>query len=375
MFLGGLLLAATLTAAGNGERWTADHANSWYAAQPWLVGSNYLPANAINQLEMWQQETFDPKRIDLEFGWAQSLGMNTMRVFLHDLVWQQDSQAFKKRIDTFLSIAARHNIKPVLVFFDSCWDPNPTLGPQPKPTPGVHNSGWVQSPGAKALADPSQYPRLEEYVKGVIGAYANDDRILAWDIWNEPDNGNGSSYGSKEPPNKKELVLALLPKAFAWARSAQPSQPLTSGVWDGHWGKDENVEATNKLQLELSDFISFHNYGPPDAFNKRVESLKPYGRPLICTEYMARGVNSTFEGILPIAKAQKIAAINWGFVAGKSQTFYPWDSWKNPYVNGRHPAVWFHDIFRRNGKPYRPAEVKAIRELTGAGAHTKKKAA
>lgn len=366
----GLAMAVTLPAA---ERWTEAQAKAWYAKQPWLVGSNYLPASAINQLEMWQADTFDPKRIDLELGWAQGLGMNTMRVFLHDLLWSQDKAGFQKRIDTFLNIASKHKIKPIFVFFDSCWDPNPALGKQHDPTPGVHNSGWVQSPGTKALTDPSQQGRLEAYVTGVVGAYANDDRVLAWDIWNEPDNGNGSSYGTKDPSNKKDIVLGLLPKTFAWARSAHPKQPLTSGVWAGHWGKNEAVEPMNKLQLELSDVISFHNYGPPEAFNKRVDSLKPYGRPLICTEYMARGENSTFQGILPIMKEEKIAAINWGFVAGKSQTFYPWDSWKKPYV-GREPAVWFHDIFKRDGQPYKPEEVIFIRKLTGVETKGKKAA-
>src|SRR5579883_2920232 len=171
-----LLLAAQLAA----QRWTAQSANEWYGRQPWLVGSNYLPATAINELEMWQAESFDPKRIDLELGWAESIGMNTMRVFLHDLLWQQDAAGFQKRINTFLAIAAKHHIKPLLVLFDSCWDPHPHLGKQHAPVPGVHNSGWVQSPGAAALSDPAERPRLEAYVKGVIGAFAQDDRILGW---------------------------------------------------------------------------------------------------------------------------------------------------------------------------------------------------
>ena len=368
------LTALSVFAADASTRWTAEQANDWYAKQPWLVGSNYLPASAINQLEMWQKSTFDPKRIDKELGWAQGLGMNTMRVFLHDLLWSDDSAGFKKRIDVFLQIAAKHHIRPIFVLFDSCWDPFPALGRQHEPVPGVHNSGWVQSPGAKVLEDPSQYGRLETYVKGVVGAYANDDRVLAWDIWNEPDNDNHSSYGAKEPKNKTELVLNLLPKTFAWAREAHPSQPLTSGVWHGQWGKDDNVEPMSKMQLELSDIISFHDYSAPAGFTKRMDSLKPYGRPLLCTEYMARGQNSTFQGILPIEKENKIAAINWGFVAGKSQTFYPWDSWQKPYVH-RKPTVWFHDIFRRNGQPYKPAEVTFIRKITGVAAEQKKVAA
>ncbi len=345
-------------------RWTAEQANAWYAHEPWLVGSNYYPADAINELEMWQADTFDPKRIDTELGWAQGLGMNTMRVFLHDLPWEQDPEGFKKRIDTFLSICQKHKIRPLLVLFDSCWDPFPALGKQRAPKPGVHNSGWVQSPGAKALEDPKQYPRLAAYTKGVVGAFANDNRVLGWDIWNEPDNTNASSYGKQEPKNKVELVLALLPQAFEWARSAHPKQPLTSGVWQGDWSNPQKLEAMTKLQLDLSDVISFHNYGVPNDFEKRVKDLRQYGRPLICTEYMARGEKSTFEGILPIAKADKVAAINWGFVAGKAQTFLPWDSWQQPYVY-RSPTIWFHDIFHEDGKPYLPAEVAFIRKMTG----------
>lgn len=346
-------------------RWTAEQANAWYTQEPWLVGSNYYPADAINELEMWQADTFDPKRIDKELGWAQGLGMNTMRVFLHDLLWEGEAQeGFKKRIDTFLTICQKHKIRPIFVLFDSCWDPFPVLGKQRAPKPGVHNSGWMQSPGAKALEDPKQYPRLAAYTKGVVGAFANDDRVLAWDIWNEPDNTNGSSYGKQEPKNKVDLVLALLPQAFEWARSANPKQPLTSGIWHGDWSNPQNLEPMTKLQLDLSDVVSFHNYGVPNDFEKRVKELQRYGRPLICTEYMARGEKSTFQGILPIAKANKVAAINWGFVAGKAQTFLPWDSWQRPYVY-RSPAVWFHDIFYKNGTPYRPAEVAFIRRITG----------
>ena len=214
------------------ERWSEKKASDWYEKQSWPVGANFLPSNAINQLEMWQADTFDEKEIDRELGWAESLGMNTMRVFLHDLLWDQDSEGFKKRLNIFLEIAARHHIKPMLVLFDSCWEPAPKLGPQRPPVPGVHNSGWVQSPGL-ALTDSKQYPRLETYVKGVVKAFADDDRIIAWDIWNEPNNPNTSSYGGREPHNKLELVELLLPQAFDWARSANPTQPLTSGVWMG----------------------------------------------------------------------------------------------------------------------------------------------
>jgi hypothetical protein len=366
LFAIAVLFAIGATTSAQKIRWTEKDAADWYAKQPWLVGSNYIPANAINELEMWQADSFDPKRIDLELGWAEAIGLNTMRVFLHDLPWQQDAAGFKKRIDTFLQIAAKHHIKPLFVLFDSCWDPEPRLGKQHAPRPGVHNSGWVQSPGAKALQDSSQYPRLEAYVKGVVGAFANDDRVLGWDIWNEPDNGNGGSYKDLEPKNKNELVIALLPRAFEWARAAHPAQPLTSGVWKDDWSIPEKLGPGAKIQIEMSDVISFHSYDKPEVFEKRVLSLQQYHRPLLCTEYMARGNGSTFQGTLPIAKKYNVAAINWGLVAGKTQTYLPWDSWQHPYTD-REPTIWFHEIFRTDGTPYSAEETAFIKQVTGRG--------
>jgi hypothetical protein len=364
----GLLLAfdftnlAQASPANPTSRWTEAKANDWYAHQPWLVGSNYIPATAVNELEMWQADTFDPKRIDLELGWAESLGLNTMRVFLHDLLWQQDSSGFQKRIDTFLTIAAKHHIRILFVLFDSCWDPYPHLGKQREPRPGVHNSGWVQSPGAAALKDPAQLPRLEGYVKGVVGAFANDQRILGWDVWNEPGGMNEGSYEKQELPNKRDLVRAMLPKAFAWAREVSPSQPLTSGLWDGDWASFEKLDPIQQIQLEQSDVLSFHNYSKPADFLKHLEELQKYHRPILCTEYMARPQGSTFQGILPVAKKYKVAAINWGLVAGKTQTFFPWGSWEHPYID-RQPKEWFHEIFRTDGALYNPEEGEFIRTI------------
>ncbi len=352
-------------------RWTEKAANDWYAKQPWLVGSNYIPATAINQIEMWQAETFDPVWIETELTWAESLGMTTMRVFLHDLMWKQDASGFQHRIDKFLSIADRHKIKPIFVLFDSCWDPFPQAGSQRDPKPGVHNSGWVQSPGTPGLKDPEQYERLRVYIQGVIGAYRYDRRVLAWDLWNEPDNLNESSYGKIEPTNKSQLVLALLPKVFAWARAMDPLQPVTSGVWKGDWSSPEKLSAFEKIQLDQSDVISFHNYGGPEDFEKRVKWLQAYKRPILCTEYMARPQGSTFQAILPIAKKYNVAAINWGFVDGKTQTRLPWDSWKTPYVD-HEPPVWFHEIFHKDGTPYKQDEVDFIVQMTGKGVKSKK---
>src|SRR5271165_2081499 len=357
-----MTVLAAMSCAAEDQRWSQAQAKAWYDRQPWLVGSNYVPASAINQLEMWQQETFDPATIDKELGLAEGMGMNTMRVFLHDLVWQQDAAGFKKRIDQFLTIAAKHHIRPLFVIFDSCWDPKPKLGRQHPPVPGVHNSGWVQSPGAAALKNPAQEPRLRAYVEGVIGAFANDDRILAWDLWNEPSNDNQGSYGKHELKNKKARVEALLPQVFAWARSAHPSQPLTTGLWDIDM-KSEKLTKLQQFQFDNSDVISFHNYGWPEEFQREVDYLSKFHRPLICTEFMARGAGSTFDTVLPVALKNWVGAINWGFVAGKTQTYLPWESWQHPYVRSQ-PPIWFHEVLRQDLKPYREAEVTLIRTLT-----------
>jgi Cellulase (glycosyl hydrolase family 5) len=359
------LLAGSSQAQSGSQRWTPAKAKEWYQHQPWLVGSNYIPASAINELEMWQADTFDAPEIDKELGWAEGIGMNTMRVFLHDLLWQQDSAGFQKRMENFLAIAARHHIRPLFVLFDSCWDPHPKLGPQHPPIPGVHNSGWVQSPGADALEDASQEPRLQAYVKGVVGTFANDSRILGWDVWNEPSNTNGGAYGKQELKGKQGRVQELLPKVFEWARSVNPSQPLTSGLWEGDdWSSVEKLDAIGRIQLEQSDVISFHNYSWPEDFEQHVRWLEGYGRPIICTEFMARSAGSTFDTILPVAKQHHVGAINWGLVVGKTQTNLPWDSWDRPYVL-RPPTIWFHEVFYADGKPYRQREADLIRELTG----------
>lgn len=345
------------------SRWTEKKANDWYAAQPRLFGANYAPASASNQIEMWQEDTFNLAEMDKELGWAAGMGMNTMRVFLHDLVWQQDPEGYKQRIEQFLQVADKHGIKPLFVLFDSVWNPEPHLGPQPDVKPGVHNSGWVQGPGAAALQDASQRPRLQAYVEGVVGAFAKDSRVLGWDVWNEPDNDNFASYGAKEPKNKIELVAPLLDDVFKWARNAKPQQPLTSGVWIGEWDDVSKVNAVQQVQLKQSDIITFHNYAPADDFERRVKYLALHNRPMLCTEYMARPAGSTFEAILPVAEKHNIGLFNWGFVQGRTQTHLPWDSWQKPYASD--PPLWFHEVLRADGTPYRPEEVDLIKRHTG----------
>ena len=299
---GGASLTRTPRAAAAGPgRWSTDRANGWYRAQRRLVGANYIPANAINQLEMFQPDTYDPRRIHAELGMARKLGLNTMRVFLHDLLWVQDRHGFLRRLMQFVTIAASHAIKPLFVFFDSCWDPHPRLGPQHAPVPGVHNSGWVQSPGADRLGDPGYATVLNDYVTGVLRQFRNDDRILGWDLWNEPDNP-AKVYRAVERSDKFDLVAALLPQVFEWARAVDPVQPLTSGVWQGAWADPGRRSTIAGIQLDNSDVISFHSYAKPADFEGRIAELTPMQRPILCTEYLARTLGSNVEGILPVAR-------------------------------------------------------------------------
>ena len=326
-----------------GKRWTPERANAWYKNHKWLSGANYIPATAINQLEMWQADTFDSKHIDTELGYAEDIGFNTMRVFLHSVAWKQDPIGFKKRINDFLTIAAKHHIQPMFVFFDDCWNKEPKPGKQPEPKPGTHNSGWVQDPGQPASENAANFAGLEKYVKDILVTFGKDQRVLLWDLYNEPGN---SGKGSKSLP--------LLKKVFAWARQVNPSQPLTSGVWD--W----NLVELNTYQLAQSDIITYHDYNPEPEHLKVINFLKVFSRPLICTEYMARTRNSLFEKVMPMLKKQNVGAVNWGFVAGKSNTIYAWDT---PMPAGGEPTLWFHDIFRKDGSPYKQDEVDVIKKL------------
>jgi hypothetical protein len=357
----GTALARVPRASAEPGRWSVDRASRWYQAQGWLVGANYITSNAINQLEMFQPRTYDPRRIDSELGMARLLGFNTVRVFLHDLLWAQDRQGFQNRLAQFVAIAANHRIKPLFVLFDSCWDPFPRPGPQRAPTSGVTNSGWVQSPGAERLDDRRYRGILYDYVTGVLSQFRNDDRVLGWDLWNEPDNP-APAYRQVERKDKQELVAALLPQVFGWARSVDPVQPLTSGVWQGNWGDPGRRSTISGIQLDNADVITFHCYDKPADFDARITELSTLGRPILCTEYLARSLGSTVEGILPIAKRHNVGAFNWGLVAGKTQTYLPWDSWDHPYTTP--PKVWFSDLLQPDGRPYQDSEIQTIRRPT-----------
>jgi hypothetical protein len=348
--LAGALLFGALTAnaqtkpVAKSKIWSVAKASQWYKQHKWIAGANFTPSNAINQLEMWQADTFDPTTIDRELGYAESIGFNTMRVFLHSLAYTQDPKGFKSRVNQYLAIADKHHIKTMFVFFDDCWNKEPKIGKQPEPKPGIHNSGWVQDPGVPRLEDPKTMATLKGYVTDVLTTFAHDKRILLWDLFNEPGNSG-----------KKESSMPLLVNVFAWARSVAIDQPVSVGVWD------LSFEKLNAYQVLNSDVVTYHNYGETAEHQTEVRLLKTHGKPLICTEYMARPRKSTFGTIMPMLKQENVGAINWGFVAGKTNTIYAWDT---PMPSGAEPELWFHDIFRKDGSIYKKEETDLIKKLT-----------
>jgi hypothetical protein len=342
--------------------WPAERAAEWQRRRGWRVGCNFIPSHASNALEMWQEASFDEGAIERELGLAAGIGFNSVRVFLHDLLWTHERAGFLARLERFLGIAARQGIGALLVFFDGVWNPHPQPGPQPEPRPRVHNAGWVQSPGAALLGEPARHASLRPYLQGVIDRFRDDPRIDGWDLFNEPDNPN-PAYAAEEIANKDACALALTERAFTWAREVAPAQPITAGVWRGSFGEGE-LSALDRVMLESSDLISFHHYGPEAALAGRVAQLRRFGRPLVCTEWLARGMQSRFDPQLAWFREHEVDAYCWGLVAGRTQTQYGWDSWLKRY--DAEPALWHHDVFRPDGTPFDPAEVAFIRSVTRA---------
>ena len=337
-----MILVAAAASEDTSGRWSVAQAQAWYERQPWIRGLNFVPSTSINTTELWQAETFDPATIGRELGWAHDLGFNSTRVFVQYLVWKHDPDGLKKRMEQFLALADQHGLSTMFCLFDDCKfsGKEPYLGKQDDPVPGILGSGWTPSPGHARVSDRSAWPNLEKYITDVVGHFANDKRVIAWDLYNEPGN-SGTGNAS----------LPLLEAAFAWARRAKPTQPLTVGPWNG------GLRELNKASLQLSDIISFHNYGGLGAVRGQIAALRSEKRPILCTEWMARTLGSTFKTHLPLFKQERVGCYSWGLVNGKMQCQYPWSSKKDD----PEPKLWHHDILRRDGSPYLPAELEFLR--------------
>ena len=351
------------------QRWSEERAWEWQQENGWMVGTNFNPSTSINQLEFWQEDTYDPETIERELEWSAELGMNLHRVYLHNLLWDQDSLGFLKRVENYLEIADSKDIKTLFVLLDDCWHPAPKLGKQPDPIPFVHNSQWVQAPGAFILGDSLRHVEVKNYIKGVITHFADDKRVVGWDLYNEPGNGAPRQKGHNEfeiKENKDIYTLSLLNKSFKWAREVNPSQPITTSVWKGSgvdkdWSKLDSLSDLSRFALSNSDVISFHTYENIEEMRLRIDQLEKFNRPILCTEYLARGQGSTFQAMLPLLKEKQISAINWGFVAGKTNTVFPWYSWQEEFDS--LPKIWHHDIYLPDKTPYDQNEIDFLKEI------------
>lgn len=339
-----IVLVFTGTSQKKTPRWSAEQARQWYEQQPWVCGFNYIPGNAINYTAMWDKTSFSPEVIDKELALAEKTGFNTVRVVLQYLVWKDDPAYFKETFSKFLAICDKHHIKVMPTFFDDCVfgeETDPVLGAQREPREGWYAWAWSPSPGHSRVTDPSTYPMLGKYVKDMLHTFQDDDRVLLWDLYNEPTNGG---LGEKSLP--------LVEKVFQWAAEANPSQPVTIAYWNDY-------EPLNKLIFANADIITFHNYDGKEKLKESVAYLKKQGRPLICTEWLNRPRQSTVEAILPIFYQEKIGAIHWGLVNGKTQTHLPWGHRPEdlPYK-----GVWQHDLYHADFTPYAPKELALFKQ-------------
>lgn len=330
-------------------QWTKEKANTWFDNQPWPVGFNYVPANAINYTEMWMPYSFDAELIDKEMALAESVGFNCARVGLPFVVWEHDPIAFKGLVDTFLQICETRGIKVMLSLFDDCGFgdgsklENPWYGKQPEVLEGWYANGWTPSPGYNIVNDSTTWPRLEKFVKDVVSTFKDDSRVWIWDLYNEPTNHRSG-----------DVSIPLLEKVFEWTRKVNPSQPLTVGQWN-------NNEKLNTVIFGNSDVVTFHNYHNADDLLKTIKTLKQQGRPIINTEWLHRAQGSLVETCLPVFKQENVGCMHWGLVNGKTQTDLNWGH----RPGDPEPEVWQHDLYHENHTVYDQQEINLFKESIG----------
>ena len=339
-------LTGLSAASAQGKVWSVEKANAWGEKNPWYCGVNYIPANAVNYTAMWDKTSFSPEVIDREMRLMKETGMNCARVVMQHAVYEDDPAYFLRTLDTFLGICAKYGVKVMPIFIDDCAfgvNTDPTVGRQPEPLEGWYAWAWSPSPGYSMVVDERTHGRLEKYVKEVMTRFRDDDRIFVWDLYNEPTN-----------TPMPERSWPLLRKVFAWAREVGPSQPITSGMWNG------NKELNDFLSAN-SDIITFHIYAPKAETERVTKEYLALGRPTICTEWMNRVAKSNILDILPFFKETHTGCMLWGLVNGKTQTHLCWGHRPEhmPYTR-----EWQHDIYHGDYTPYKPEEIALIRKMT-----------
>lgn len=347
------------------EKWSREKALAWRQRHPWGCGFNYLPRTAVNWTEMWHAATFDLATIEQELCWAKEYGYNQLRTNLPFIVWQHDRAGLIDRIDRFLGIASRCGIRVMLTLLDDCAfsGEEPHYGAQKPPVPGLHNSQGAGSPGRDRVVDVTSWPGIERYIKDIVGSFADDTRLLAWDLYNEP--GNRGIFGPGGEIHQYDATLEiyalmLMTQAFSWARSQSPAQPLTVAAWHIRPGETPFRHPIDRVALHLSDIVSYHAYVDTPLQLEILTTLAQFQRPLLCTEWLARHIGSVLAEQLPLFKARGVSAFHWGLVQGKTQTWLPWPDIANAH---RDETLWFHDVLTPQGQPYSRHEMETVRRL------------
>lgn len=324
---------------------------------------------------MWHRDTFDSQSIAKELSWASGIGFNAVRVNPHFLVWKNDRDGLFERIDCFLTLASQRNIRTVICPLDDCGFGGfePEYGRQLGPLPGVHNSRAVASPGRAAVMDRSIWPDIEKYIRDIVRSYRDDNRVLFWDLYNEPGNRmlfNTHGYAEYDVGllGHSQSLMAL---CFEWARAESPEQPLTVGAWLTPLPTSDELPYQSSIDqqaLAMSDLITFHAYTDSARNSAFIDFLASYNRPMACTEWMARNVDSRITDQLPMLKRRDIGCFQWGLVKGRSQTNLPWPTDLLKQLGQSELScnrdIWFHDLLDEQGRPYDETEIDVIRALT-----------
>ena len=352
-----------------GERWSKERAWAWYNARPWLRGCNFMSSDCANRIDQWQEYGFEErlKTTDEELALAASIGFNTIRIIPEYFVWEQDHDGFMQRFDRYLEIAWKHGISCMVVLGNDCMQPKEMTKPMRL---GEQHYDWGYHGGRKhsqhgqfagmgyhLLDEPELAARHYEWVRDIIETHKKDERIILWDLYNEPGN-------SKRDP----VTMPHLKKFFEIAREIDPIQPLTVGAWRTPLDRNQPLSELEQFACENSDIISYHSYSTYQNNIRIIKRLKEdYGRPIVNTEWLGRCLHNTVQEMYPLFYLEKVGCYNWGFVAGKYQTYEPWEGTWQRYEKDPSMDVdftkWFHDLFRPGHHPYDPKEIEIIKRF------------
>lgn len=354
------------------ERWSESKAQEWYDKLPWLRGCNFIGSDCANRFDMWQSYKAEEKLATAkrELALCEDIGFNTVRIWIIFESWLNEPQFFMQMLEEYISICAEHHLAVMLCLTSEedlpCGeysDFRPIRVGEQKYAVGYHQGQFPESAERAALpkwhyAQSTELaPKFWQMIKDIVNKYATDERILCWNIYNEP----GITL-------KEDECIPVLTKMFETVRACDPIQPVTADVWRGLNEDDSPKTKVEEIALKNSDIISFHNYSSYCKFCKLVDAFSIYNRPIFCTEWLHRINHNIVGEIYPLLYIKNIANYCWGFVVGKTQTNEPWDILWNEYYDPNKNVdydftKWQHDLFRPNFRPYDPTEIDLIKQF------------